>query len=249
MGYKFGVNMGLLQKVLKRRLVREPRVQIQNFHKIKLEVADENSNFIEYKVNNVSITGISFFADNAKKQFIKNSTRPAKLEINQTSYDVELRVVWAKDNVVGLEMMGPSDELMMATIRYFRFEVMAQKIHYEKVEPLKPDSDGDPYLLKGGEKFELFYVINEEKIVKFRLTILGTTVEKNREGKVEIIDLWDEKAHEKVGLDYKGSELIKKMDLLMPEYIDNAVRFLTNVHELSEENALQICRELETLRR
>ena len=109
---------------------------------------------------------------------------------------------------------------------------MASSLYQINPDILKHDPDGEQVLFFGENRCELHLVINDNKIVKFNISIMGDYLEADK-NKILTSGIIVEDNKDDGEIRYKGSALIERDKLITEETKNKFIRFINYIDKLS----------------
>lgn len=210
------------------------RIKIQHFHKIKLFIEDK-----EFKVENISITGIGFVDNNKIINFEKNKKINAVVSVLDQLCDIEISLRHKSGPLIGARVISSCEVYKNYVEEYFQSELEGLKLKRIARESMKNTDEGEPYWLYGDSNHEIYFTATEDKVTSFQVNYHGQMVLYDGE-KISTGVIWEDE-NEEVG--YKTSALIKPADSLskeMMEYIFRFVEVTSDINKLYKKQILEL---------
>ncbi len=206
---------------------REPRVRLDGgpiqFHR----TSDDKP----LEIYNLSESGIGLSFAQMQPPPKPGSQLGGRFTIASTEFAVVCEVVHVTDPIVGCRLLNRSEELKHAIKKAFELELRAHNLVKIRPDVLAPRSDGTPYYFQGSHKEELFFVVQDKKIISLNLTFAPHSVEWSHEKGLragKIVQL----AKLRV-TDSSHSNPIDYFDPIPNELLSQARNFINNVDFLS----------------
>lgn len=222
---------------------KNPRITLSPLHKVRFFLSDPPFD-TEVKLTNLSKGGAGFWIKDADSE--EESPWPnlgtyirGELVLLKKNFQVMMRIVYKGATVVGCAFSEAPKELEKVIEEYFKIELGALKMKRVASGQIKSVPDGKPNWIFGDSNCELYFVMNNDELVRFNLSFFANYVEGGRNkptryGQVVASDLSDE------DLKYKAAELIQWEDKNRPDLKDTAIKFLENIPQLTPEERSKI---------
>jgi len=155
--------------------VRAPRIKILALHNIHF-TSPQLPHPSEFTLANLSISGLGCILHDASWP-PPGSTVEGFLKIEEIAHPTTLRVIHLNHGIAGASFQNPSIQLIRAISDYLDIELAAVNLKAVPSTNLKEEPDGEPFWFYGTNNCELFFVLKDDKIVRFYLTLFGNYVE------------------------------------------------------------------------
>ena len=209
------------------------RIKILPQHNLQFKPKNNISN-IDYKLENISSTGLAFMAGTHDNLIEKGHIVECQLIIDDIVFEIAVEVMYISQALIGCKFVKSPPHFKAKLSYYFYHELLASTLYPIKSEKLNPDPDGDQVFLMGEDNCELYYVKQENKLVKFNLTIMGNYIEVDKNKNFFFGNIVEDESSE--GLNkYKGSNIIQKDPHYTQEVKNNIIKFINNVDELPQD--------------
>jgi hypothetical protein len=224
-----------LKKILTKKWIsRADRIKVAEFHDIVLKLKGPSQ--LEYqlfKVVNVSTTGMAVDLKNTSHDFTSGDLLKARITIKDKMLDVSVKIVFVGPELMGVQVQGPPPDYISQVINYFKTELSAIKSNPISKDHLKPDTDGEPHWYYGGDNFELYFVVNDDKVCKFKLVVWGDIIEMNKDGQIFVGHSWDQTATREFRM-FKESVLVGQAatNRIPKETLEHCRRFVHSIPNL-----------------
>lgn len=221
--------MKLFKKFLrtKKKLERNQRIKIIPLHSISLVIKDH-----EYKVSNISYSGIGVLLPLTAEHFQAGQEVSATVLINDKSAGVTLQIIHCGKQVLGMKVTSLASIYERYIREYFTVELKAFDVRRIKPEALKKLEKGEPHWYCGGESQDLYFITEDENIIYFQLNYQDYIFQMNFDQHVIAGHIAEE---DYKGLRYKGSQIINNEKKISPQMFDHMLRFLNVVTSLPSE--------------
>lgn len=214
--------MDIISRIFKKKYSQEnPRVKIQNFHKIMIIIEGE-----EYEVYNVALGGIGFVVDQAK--FKQDETYNAVVKILDQVCDIQIKVRHHTKELVGCSVEGSCEVYQDFVREYFNSELEALKLRKIDRNKMNDDENGEPHWFYGDYNHEIYFTTSGDDI---------TTLQINYHGYVFVYD--QGKSHtgivseeNKGALSHKTANLVEPSSKLPKDIMEFMYRFVESVDDL-----------------
>jgi hypothetical protein len=228
--------MKFLKNLFKRSfLIRPSRVEIKALHHLLLLI-----NGKEYKVKNVSISGIAFFLDNYKVS--SGDKISGNIKIYDRTCKITLEVMHINAQLAGCKVINSDDYYKEYILNYFKSELAGLETVFVDPERLNADPDGTPYWYHSGNLFELYFTVKEGHVNKFQLNTLGHIFQMEPNKPVTVGYVWEE---EKEEMAYKASSLLLNADKMPQDLCEFSLRFLDSIKNIPLEYKKEIHQKIE----
>lgn len=214
--------MDIISRIFRKKYTQEnPRVKIQNFHKITIMINDE-----EYEVYNVSLGGIGFLVEN--NNFKTDEKYNAVVKVLDQLCDIEVLVRHHTKDLVGCSVEGSCEVYQDFVKEYFNSELEALKLRKISRDKMNDDENGDPHWFYGDYNHEIYFTSRGEDI---------TTLHINYHGYMFIFDngksstglVWEDSKEE---ISHKSANLIQQSNKLPKDIMEFMYRFVESVEDL-----------------
>lgn len=224
--------MDILSRIFKKKdLRKDPRVRIQNFHKITFWDKEK-----EFEVYNVSIGGIGFLTD-VKNQYKQGDHFHAVVKVLDEMCDIEVEVRQHTKYLVGCKVIGSCEVYENFVKQYFESELNALNLKLIEREKLADDENGEPHWLYGDYNHEIYFTTNEKNdITTLQLNYHGFMFLSDR-GKTTTGIVYDE---QKEDISYKAASLVKESEALPKDMMEFMFRFVDSASKLESAHKKQI---------
>ena len=220
------------EEVSKIYIKRPMRIKILPQHKL-LFITNKNVPSLNYTIENISATGIAFVANSNTTPINKTDLIQGQLIIDNDVFDIVVEIMHVSSNFIGCKFIKTPAHFKAKLSYYFYHELLASTLYSIKSDKLNVDPDGDQVFLMGEDNCELYYVKQENKLIKFNLTIMGNYIEVDKNKNFFFGNIVEDESSE--GLNkYKGSSLIQKDPSYNLEVKNNIIKFINNVDELPQ---------------
>ena len=233
------------EKKIKSRAARIPSNFLNNISFL-LDIEDRPRRF---PLQNISETGLSVSCAGNTNLFRLKNVIEGELTAKGRSVFFEAEVVRVSSDNVGLKVTKHSRDFKKFVQNYFKEEIALLKISRVKSDKLKSDPDGTPVWYMGDDNCEFYYVCDQDnKLVKFQLTLFGNVINRDCEGKVTTLMSWEEDEEDEAKAGVKGSTLLRRgVAQNEQDMIPMARKFLSLMHDLPKPVKAEVERALTLL--
>lgn len=182
---------------------------------------------------NISSSGVALLKEDVHPPLKPGDTLSGLLFFGATPIPITLYVVHLTGGVIGAAFKQPSTLLQTAIREYFEMEI--EGLSCEKVDPKhhKKDPEGEAHWFHG-DRCDLFYVTQQDHLIKMRLTFLGLHFEGQNGSPLQIHQVHQD---ENTSPEFTKEILLKynaPNDKI--EWIQAALKFLRNIPGLPTEH-------------
>lgn len=216
--------MGIISRIFKKRYSQaNPRVKIQNFHKIMITIEDN-----DYEVYNISLGGIGFLVDESKLS--KEKSYNAVVKILDQVCDIEVKVRHHTKGLVGCSVEGACEVYQDFVKEYFNSELEALKLRKIDREKMNDDENGEPHWFYGDYNHEIYFTTMEDNITTLQINYHGYMFIYDQ-GKTHTGVLWEE---DKGAVSHKTANLVQQSNKLPKDIMEYMYRFVESVESMDQ---------------
>jgi hypothetical protein len=228
---------------------RHPRITLSERQDVQIELSTSQGP-IRARVSDLAKGGLGILASSLS-QTLKDALRaktilPAKLEILDQVFDMEIEVVFAAGAVIGCSFKKKPSNFDAELDRYFKLELAALKMKRVDREQLKPVADGDPHWLFGTSGCELYFVTKADRIVRFNASYFSSFVEARANDEVSGVRYGRIIATETAEQSMNQSPSSIQWVDATPELKQTALKYFAVVPGLSDSERSQLLRWVHT---
>lgn len=215
--------MKILKSFLKKRVPRASRIKINNFHEIRVYIKDTN-----YIINNISESGIGVFAPAEDKEF--QAGKIVDIDVNFVDQHCRVRaeIVYRTFTNVGIKIIDNLGQYKTLLYKYFASELAGLNVRQMDPNKLVKRMEGKPFWYYGDTHHELYYVLENSKIIYYQLRYQNFLFEK-RDGHFLFQELKDDEfnftGHKKSTMGFTTSKIT-------PEFLKLVHRFIQTIDQL-----------------
>lgn len=235
-----------LKKVLGIGAEEKAYEQKQRSPRVRIPVVDRavfvSANGKSFPLRNLSETGLAL-SNNGGDRFPDEVS--GEIHVGSEKVAVELLVVRRAGEEVGVNFANDPSELRGLLRRVFGDELHAQKMSEVDPEKQKAADEGKPRWYYAPGHYELFYVEQGERIVRFELEWNGSLMVYANGGlRFGLIDRKENQEQEK--MKHAQSSLVKWADQVRADEKTKAMRLLENIQDLEAPHRKQMQNLLQT---
>jgi len=226
--------------------IRDPRVDILPLHNIVFVPESTGDMVTPISLCNLSISGVGLLCDRERSWAETGAVIFGKFIFQEREYPVSMEIVYVSDRVVGCRF-STADLKNMRTLvlRYFEMELTAQKLTAVSGKYLKKVEDGEPHWLRGANDCELYYVENDDHVVRFDLNFFGHHVDGGENKPLCFGYVVDENiATSGAGVRFKGASLVRPQAAPSPRLVEMTYKFVANISSLPGVSRAQLLAEI-----
>ncbi|MEI8347622.1 MAG: PilZ domain-containing protein [Pseudomonadota bacterium] len=220
--------------------VHSQRVRIADFHDIDLGImVSSTANYQKFEVVNLSTTGAAIRRpkDQPPGDFALEQLMKGYITIRKKTVEVEFQVMHLTNEIVGLQVQNVHAGYASIVIDYLKTELLGIRCQLMPKEHLKPDPDGEALWYYSEKNFQLYLVLKEGKVIKFRLTVWEDFAELHKNNELKFGHLVENKLAKN-----SAKSSVKKI----PEAtLTNFKRFINAIAQLDSEHRKQIVEHLQ----
>ncbi len=205
---------------------RDPRVLVNTFHAITIEISGEKCPIVNVSKSGIGINPIK---ESSATKFKVGNILPAVIRMNQNEITINVEVRHNGPGVVGLLIIDTAHayERYLRQYLYSEFQgVSSKKINSEI---LKEVERGDPHWYYNDESHELYFIIVENKLTYFQTNFQDYFFQMNFNGERisgKVLDEFNEK------ITHKGSDIVDVNYKIPQEIYDYVIRYIGAVPNL-----------------
>lgn len=217
---------------------RKPRIKVEYLEKFDFKFQDMDiNNEVELSLYNISTSGVGFKYVGDPSWFELDNKYKVLFGVHGETCEVEVSVTRVSDDMIGARVVTNLSGFADLLNHFYKIELLSAEMTYTGPEKMNPKKAGEPHWFHSNNGSELFYTIKEDNVTSFNITYLGNTIDSSDMMTLKFGHIWED---EKIGLKFKGSSLIKSVDSLEVDIIDEAVRFLNQVPKIDDKHKQQI---------
>ena len=239
LGAAFGIGGGVSKDATAASINgrKHPRVQILPLHNVKFLLGDESARKV-FDIANISFGGIGILRSDSKILPKKGELMKASLHIYNQILDAPVIIAHTGHLTIGCTFVKPSDELLFSIEKYLEVELTA--LHMQPTHPglLRDEPDGRPFWYFGKNNCELFYVVKDDKLVRFHITYFSNYLEGAPRKELRFGKVVGDEVKEQMKL--KGSNIIEWEKNIPDKLISVSIKLLQNVEGMDHSHAKQI---------
>ncbi len=208
---------------------RAPRVPISPLHRVHFDL-ESPTHALGLKLSNISTSGIGLIVEN--NTISPGSPLKGRLVFNQkTHVPIEMKAIHITHGIAGSHYLNPSSDLKKAIQDFFKLELAG--LGTMKVNPKyhKKETDGTSAWITG-DNCDLYYVAEEDKVIRFKLTFLGNHFTA-AQGKPLYVGHVSSGHSSDDEIRYKGSDLLEDVKI-SKELIESALTVINHIPHLSD---------------
>lgn len=214
--------MDLISRIFKKKYSQEnPRVKIQNFHKIMIIIDDS-----EYEVYNISLGGIGFLVGDA--EFCKKEEYNAVVKVLDQVCDIQIKVRHHTKELIGCSVESSCEVYQDFVKDYFNSELEAFKLRKIDRDKMNDDENGEPHWFYGDYNHEIYFTTIGNDITTMQINYHGHMFIYDQ-GKSHTGVVWEE---DKGVISHKSSNLVKQSEKLPKDIMEFMYRFVESVEHI-----------------
>ncbi|MBL6991674.1 MAG: hypothetical protein ISR65_17970 [Bacteriovoracaceae bacterium] len=224
---------------------RESRVKTVSLENItlKLDNIQENGSKVALKLENISAQGLAFIYEKDKSEIAVSTTLQGVVFIRDNDCPVSLEVRYVGPRRVGCLVKNQDRKYHNMVNKYFLDELAALDLHQVKSEKLKNDPDGVPAWFFGDRNYELYYVEDNNQVVKFNLSIFGNIIDLKPGGNITCSTIIEDNTTTRAK--FKKTEMVETTSKVPADILEHAKKFVSYIEDLNADHREQILKILE----
>lgn len=224
---------------------RKPRIKTDYLKKISFTLPEFNlKNDFKIWLSNISTSGVAFKFEGSNEQFIVGDKVSVVFSIYENECPVNVEVVRVDDDTIGCRLLNNISRFSELISKFYKIELSAADMSHVDSQRLNPKKHGDPHWYHGDNNCELYFVERNDKILNFHITFFGNAIEFGVDGRMVYGHVWDEERDKDIA--YKGSKLIKVVDKMEDEILEESKGFVRQIPLLDDHFKQQIIEIIES---
>lgn len=221
---------------------RAPRVQISWLHHLCFR-PEGSFGSQPVRVANLSTSGIGLICLSPSDQPAAGSVIRGALDFSGDRIPVIMEVVHGKNSIVGCKFEGDEGRLVDTIKRYLEVELLALSVIYYSPAEIGQVPQGTPYWFHGGDRCGLFFLVDGMTITRFHLYFYANYFLGGEDGPTRYGKIAPPSAPG-VGHRFVEPSMVDWEVQVPQNMIDVAIKFLTNIKQLTPEHRTIIIEKL-----
>jgi hypothetical protein len=216
-------------------LARAPRFHFSIFENLVFKIKTTSESH-QLEIFNISSTGIALLYNESipiPNQF------DGFLELNGTTFNIELQVIHKTKEVVGCKFISHSEKFISSLQKFFKMQFIASAFAEVNSDFLRKPENGSVHWFIDGSNNEIYYTLQNESVSLFYITLNDRYIEGTAKNIIKTGQLSSDKAKD---LAMKSSRTVNYDDTPDKETLKKSLQLLQYVEHFckTDFNAVKV---------